>query len=191
MFPFMENLGVLLPIAIVAIVLVVGLRLLSSATKRPAATAQITFPYEANRTPFSPAEASFFRVLEVAVGPEHRVFAKLRMADLLAVRRGLSGSERRSAMNRVDRKHFDFVVCERETLRVVAAVELDDASHAAPSRQKRDDFVERACAAAGLRLARVPVQNAYAKGQLRLAVLGDVDLGGAGGSIGRVGREGP
>jgi len=175
MFPFTENLGFLLPVALVLVAIVIGLRLLAGASKRSPAPTPITFPYQAKGTPFSAAEASFFRVLDAAVGPEHRVFAKLRIADLLAVRSGLSSSERRSAMNRVERKHFDFVVCERDTLLVVAAVELDDASHAAPARRKRDDFVERACAAAGLRLVRVPAQSAYAKPSLRAAVLGAAD----------------
>lgn len=172
MFPFMENLGSLLPIALIGVAALVVLRLLSGASRRPAAAGPVTFPYVARKTPFSPAEASFFRVLHAAVGPEHHVFVKLRLADLLSVRSGVSSSERMRAFNRVKSKHFDFVVCERDTLRVVAAVELDDASHAAEGRRKRDDFVERACVAAGLRLVRVKARSAYAMPQVRAEVLG-------------------
>ena len=121
---------------------------------------------------FTDAEGRFLRVLDEAVGVDHRVFAKVRVADLLAVGRVDDNAAWQRAFNQISAKHVDFVVCARDTLRIVAAVELDDRSHDAPDRQRRDAFLERAFAVADVRLARVPVRGTYEAAEVRALVLG-------------------
>jgi hypothetical protein len=121
---------------------------------------------------FTDAEARFLRVLDEALGDDHRVFAKVRVADLLTVGRVADNSSWQRAFNQISAKHVDFVVCARDTLHIVAAVELDDRSHDAPDRQRRDAFLERAFARADVRLARVPVRAAYEPAEVRELVLG-------------------
>lgn len=76
--------------------------------------------------------------------------------------------------NQISAKHVDFVVCARDSLRIVAAVELDDRSHDAPHRQRRDAFLERAFAVADVRLARVSVRAGYEVAAVRSVVLGNI-----------------
>ena len=52
-------------------------------------------------------------------------------------------------------------------LSIIALVELDDSSHERPARQKRDLFLEKACAAAGLHLLRFPARPTYALSHVR------------------------
>lgn len=128
------------------------------------------FPYRLTVDLLTPAERSFFGALEQALDGRARVFAKVRVADVLVVRAGLEPVEATSARNRVQQKHFDFVLCATDTLQVLAAIELDDRSHAEPRRRDRDEFLENACRAAGLALLRFPAREAYSLLELRFAV---------------------
>src|SRR5690242_3951167 len=74
---------------------------------------------------FSPAERSFLSVLEEAVSDHYRVFGKVRVADVLEVKSGIDKRERRAALNRIISKHFDYVLCRKDDLSFVCAIELD------------------------------------------------------------------
>lgn len=130
------------------------------------------FPYETIPYLLTKAERNFFGTLSLAVGGQYTVMCKVRIADVLRTRKGLSGKARISAFNQISRKHFDFVLCDPKDLSIVAAIELDDASHGSTGRRKRDNFVENACSAAGLTLHRFDVKRAYKAEELRTTILG-------------------
>jgi len=125
------------------------------------------YPYEPQEVLFSPAERSFFGVLSQAAGDEAVIFGKVRIADVMKPRKGLSRSDWQKAFNRISAKHFDYVVCTPDTLSVIAVVELDDRSHAKKKRIERDHFVENACSSAGITLHRVKARAAYKLVELR------------------------
>lgn len=127
----------------------------------------IGYPYQPAKTLFSAAERSFLGVLDQAVGSEHRVFGKVRVADVAVVKPGLGNSARQSALNRVAYKHFDFVVCRASDLAVVCAVELNDKSHSSRRAQSRDDLLLRVCQAIDLPLLNVPAKQAYSPQEIR------------------------
>lgn len=143
--------------------------------KRPTrSAASITFPYYARKALFSPAERAFLGVLDEAAAGRFRVFAKVRLADVIGVKRGTAQDERQRALNRLLAKHVDYVLCRPNDLSIVALVELDDRSHERPSRQTRDHFLEKACAAAGVPLLRFAAQPTYALSDVR-AQLANLD----------------
>lgn len=138
----------------------------------------VGFPYQPAKPLFSAAERSFLGVLDQAVGPEHRVFGKVRVADVAAVKPGLGNSARQGALNRIAAKHFDFVVCRTDDLSVVCAVELNDKSHSRQRAQARDELVANVCRAINLPLLAVPAKAQYSLQDVRtqfLATLGRVD----------------
>lgn len=118
----------------------------------------------------SPAEASFFRVLRLTVGEQFVICPKVRLADLFYVTRP---NENRGALNRIAPRHVDFVLCNPATLKPVAGLELDDASHRRSATAERDRFKDDLFAAAGLPLVRVSVRHAYEPPQVA-ALLADV-----------------
>ena len=118
----------------------------------------------------SPAERAFFSVLNQAAGEDWRVFAKVRIADVLTPAKGLNRSRWQSAFNAISAKHFDFLLCDPADCAPTLAVELDDKSHEKASRQKRDRLVEAACASAGLPLLRVKVARTYAVAEIRTQI---------------------
>lgn len=112
----------------------------------------------------SKAERSFYEVLVRSVGSEYVVFAKIRLLDLLWLPKGTSNAQ--SWRNRVQSKHVDFVLCRRDILSPVLAIELDDASHERRDRQERDALVDQVLSSAGLPMLRVPAKGGYAQAEL-------------------------
>lgn len=118
-------------------------------------------PYELNGPLFTPAERSFYGVLNLACESKAVVFGKVRIADILKPIKGLNRSEWQTAFNKISAKHFDFVLCNPSDLSVIAVIELDDKSHSQKKQMKRDEFVELACETAHLKLHRFKASATY------------------------------
>jgi len=146
---------------IVLAVAVVAVLLLLIAKQKQSQEAASDFPYKKLPALFTPAERSFLGVLDQAVGKDFRLFGKVRVADVLAPREGLNKSAWQTAFNKINRKHFDFVLCAPGDLSVICAIELNDQSHQKKNRQDRDAFLAGACAASGVPLVSFPAQHAY------------------------------
>lgn len=106
----MNSLVALVFLVVIAAILVAGLRALTFATKP-------TYPFAKRNYFFSAAERSFYEVVR-RLAPNHTVFDKVRLADLVRVTS--KGSEWRAQRNRIDRKHVDFVICDRDLAPVLA-----------------------------------------------------------------------
>jgi hypothetical protein len=120
--------------------------------------------YQRRRVLFTPAERSFLAVLELAVGNDFRVLGKVRLGDLLAPQTGLQRHAQRAALNRIDRRHLDFVLCDPDNLAVLCVIELSGKSH--QRRQDRDGFLVDACQRAGLPLIMLDARQAYSPAEL-------------------------
>ncbi|OGV57576.1 MAG: hypothetical protein A2X45_11275 [Lentisphaerae bacterium GWF2_50_93] len=114
------------------------------------------------RNLFSPAELSFFKVLEQALDGKYKIFTKIRLADIIKVGGELEKSERQTAFNKIQSKHVDFVLCDPGDLSVQCVIELDDKSHEAADRIARDEFVDSALESAGIPIARFAARRQYA-----------------------------
>lgn len=125
------------------------------------------FTFDSRETLFSPAERSFLGVLEQALDNNFRLFAKVRLGDLVKPGKGLSNSKRTTLQNRINQKHVDYVLCKVTDLAVVGVIELDDQSHGRTDRVNRDDFVDRALAASKISVARFSVKKGYSLPEVR------------------------
>ena len=126
------------------------------------------FPYQSREFLLSPAERSFLGVLDqVLSNAAYRVFAKVRLADVVEVDKGLKRSAWQSAFNSISRKHVDFVVCQSDNMAIVGAIELDDGSHEQRNRKDRDVVVDKILEVAGISLVRVKAATAYAPNEIR------------------------
>jgi len=154
--------GILLSILILVGVIAVATRIAPrffSGGAKPA-----DYPYQARNYLFSRAEKSFIRVLEQALGEEFRVFGKVRMEDLMFVKKG--AKNRQAARNRIRSRHIDFVVCRKDDLSIQFLVELDDKSHDSNKRAEVDEFKNAACRAAGIKLVRIRAQSSYSSSEV-------------------------
>jgi hypothetical protein len=123
--------------------------------------------YEAVPALLTPAERSFFGVLQQAVASDYQVFAKVRLADIVRPVGNRSRSAWRSAFNRIAGKHVDFVLCDLRRLNVVGVIELDDRTHESFERGIRDGLVDSALADAGIPVLRVTARQSYSPAQIR------------------------
>ena len=73
--------------------------------------------------------------------------------------------------NRIQSKHLDFVLCDPKDLSVQLVIELDDASHQEARRQDRDGFLDKALAAADVRILHFQAKRTYSVQDIREAIL--------------------
>jgi hypothetical protein len=148
----------MLLVTIIVLIIVVAVALLLKArTKRE----PVDYPYQKADSLFSPAERSFLGVLDGAIGDRCRVLGKVRLADVISPIRGLSKSDWQKAFNRIGSKHVDFVLCKKDDLSLVCAIELDDSSHKKGERKTRDDFLEKALNASSVPFIRFAARVSY------------------------------
>jgi LPXTG-motif cell wall-anchored protein len=82
--------------------------------------------------------------------PDHIVLAQVQLIQLLAFERG---RWKQAHFNRICQLSVDFVVVRRDTS-IVAAIELDDASHDRSDRREADARKTHALNSAGIQLVR-------------------------------------
>jgi hypothetical protein len=125
---------------------------------------QGALPYFSRGYLLSKGEVAFYHALRQAVPPGLTIAPKVRVSDVIgcdaaAWKRGFGG--------RISQKHVDFVLVDARTTAFVLVVELDDKTHGRRGRRDRDDFVDRALAAAGLKVLRVAAAARYDAAELR------------------------
>ncbi len=128
--------------------------------KKPFKTRPLRRPIRCTRQEYllTHGELAFYRVLIQSLSDAWIVFAKVRVRDVLRYHNTVSA---RSDLNRISQKHVDFVICERWTTRIVAALELDDKTHARPDRIARDILLNDAFKAASVPLIRIKARSEY------------------------------
>jgi hypothetical protein len=123
--------------------------------------------YEALSGLLTPAERSFFGVLQQALASDFQIFAKVRLADIVKPIGNRSRSGWQSGFNRIASKHVDFVLCELSGLAIVAVIELDDRTHERFDRGRRDRIVDSALADAHIPVLRVAARQSYSPSQIK------------------------
>lgn len=161
------------PLVVLCLVLAVllGLAILAVATRKHAPAigpSKNTEPvYQSTPALLTPAERSFFGVLQQVISPSICLFAKVRLADVIQPRSSLNPSMWQTAFNKISSKHVDFVLCDAVTTRVRCVIELDDSSHHRGSRQARDSFVDAALQFASIPIVRFSAKHGYVPEKIR------------------------
>lgn len=126
-----------------------------------------SLPYRPRTTLLSPGEHRFYHDgLKPAVADRYLISFKVRLADVIAAHEWESNHGRKIAQ-----KHLDFVLVTPKLMRIVAAIELNDATHNSPDRQRRDDFLAQALHSAGIPLVTFPIYYRYDIEKIRLRIL--------------------
>lgn len=118
-------------------------------------------PYERLPSILTPSEQHFYKVLSPIVQGRAIIMAKVRIADLLKVRKSNKQKHFWSYFSKISQKHIDFVLIDPQTFITICAIELDDKSHLNLDRMKRDRFVNQIMAQTGIPLYRFSVRRRY------------------------------
>ena len=132
--------------------------------------------YEKNKSLFSHAERSFLGVLESSLPEGLRVFGKVRVADVLSPSKENGRNGWQASFNKISSKHFDYILCDANTLQVKAAIELDDKSHKSKITAVRDRFLNEACQTAQLPIIRFTAKRAYTIKQVKEHILNSLSV---------------
>jgi hypothetical protein len=154
----------------VTIILMIIVGVIALLLKARSKHGPVEYPYQKADSLFSPAERSFFGVLESAVGDRYSVLGKIRLADIISPISGLSASARQKALNRIVSKHVDFALCNKDDLSIVCSIELDDSSHKKSERKRRDDFLVNALNAASIPFVRFTARGSYSIQDVRTEI---------------------
>lgn len=129
------------------------------------------YPYVKAGALLTKAEKIFYEALVIALPPGCVIAIKVRFGDIVNVKKGLDKKGALIARSKIQQKHIDFVLCRRESMAVVCCIELNDSSHAADDRVKRDQFVREACKAAGIPLLEVKAAGSYSVSDLKIKLV--------------------
>lgn len=133
------------------------------------------FPFDSKQAIYTPAEKNFISLVEKALGPEFRVLNRVSLADIVDIRKGVSKKAMQSALNNANNKYLDFVICQRDNMKLLGAVDLVD-TKGRGYKVKKDWFVSGALEAASIPHVRVKVKPNYSVEEIR-ACLGSKILG--------------
>lgn len=111
-------------------------------------------------------EREFYGRLRRALGSQFEVVPQVAMGALMDVALPRGHPQFWTIREQFSRKIVDYVVCERRTMRVIAAVELDDRTHDPERDQRRDALM----AAAGIRTLRWDSRSKPSEAQIARAV---------------------
>lgn len=133
-------------------------------------TKQANISYRPLPSLFTPAESSFYRVLKQAVSDKFEIFGAVRIANAIEPDTNLPPKLRQAAFDQIISKHFNYVICDPDTLSIMAVIELDDQNNNADQNTNRDRLVNEICQSANIKLIRFDAKPTYQAQYVRKAI---------------------
>lgn len=127
------------------------------------------FPFDSKKSVFTPAEKNFQNLVEQAMGTQYRVINRVKLADIVTIRNGVSDRASQSAVNNAEGKYLDFVICDRNTMKLLGAIDLVD-TKGKGYKIKKDWFVSGALEAASIPHLRIKVKANYTLDEIRACI---------------------
>lgn len=150
----MSTFQILLMISpLLLIIFIVILNTLSKDTKEEKKS---LYRYYAHNSPMTKNEQKFFNILVDILRDDYYVFPQIHLSSIANHR--VKGQNWKSALNHIDRKSVDFLVCDK-SLNSVLCIEIDDETHMEENRMIRDEEVENILRSIKIPLLRIESKN--------------------------------
>jgi hypothetical protein len=127
------------------------------------------FPFNCKEALFTPAEHNFMNLLEQALGNQYRIINRVKLADLVTIRQGVSKKSSQTALMNAQKKYLDYVICDKESKKILGAIDLVD-TQGKGYKIKKDWFVNGALESAAIPHIRIKVKNNYSIDEIRACV---------------------
>lgn len=96
-------------------------------------------------------EYYFYKKLkEITDNHNLQILAKIRLADLIDVKKGLNKYDWNKFFGKIKAKHVDFAIAD--DMKILLIIELDDSTHNRADRIERDEFVDNALNSCGYKI---------------------------------------
>ncbi|WP_372766982.1 DUF2726 domain-containing protein [Pseudoalteromonas sp.] len=129
------------------------------------------YPFTQKKSLFTQVETAFLNLLEKAIGSDYKIVSRVRLIDILDFQPGTDDKSRRSALAKAQNKQLDYVLLDKESLKIVAAIDLVNNASKNGHKAKKDWFVNGALESAGIPLIRIKVKSGYKAQEVRQAIL--------------------
>lgn len=130
---------------------------------------ELDFDYKKKQYLLTKSEHDFFNTLSQVIENQLYIFPQVHLSDLFEHK--IYGQNWRGALNHIQRKSVDFVICDKEYLKPLCAIELDDSSHNTQDRADRDETVEEIFKNANLPLIRIKNTGTWDKELIKEYIL--------------------
>lgn len=127
------------------------------------------FPFDSKSAVFTPAEKNFQNLVEQAMGHKYRIINRVKLADIVTIRNGVSTRASQSAVTNAEGKYLDFVICDRNSMKLLGAIDLVD-TQGKGYKIKKDWFVSGALEAAAIPHLRIKVKANYTLDEIRACI---------------------
>lgn len=127
----------------------------------------LAFPFKKKTNLFTPVERSFLELIEDAAGKQYRVMCRVKLADILAIRQTTDKKTSKNALSRVTGRNLDFVLCSKDDMTPVIAIDLVHKSGKEGYKSQRDWFISGALDAARIPHLRIKVRSGYKAKDIR------------------------
>ncbi|AZQ85846.1 DUF2726 domain-containing protein [Colwellia sp. Arc7-635] len=127
------------------------------------------FPFDRKAALFTPAEKNFQNLVEQALGERYRIINRVKLADIVSIRNGVSSRAGQTAVNNANSKYLDFVICERDSMKLLGVIDLVD-TQGKGYKIKKDWFVSGALEAAAIPHIRIKVKPNYTIDEIRACI---------------------
>lgn len=111
------------------------------------------YQYRLRKTIATPVEVRFYHMAKTVCGGNLEVFPQVHLSSILS--HEIKGQSWKGAFRRINGKSVDFLLCHPQSLRPIAAIEIDDKTHLRLDRIERDNFVNGIFQEAGIPLIRI------------------------------------
>lgn len=159
-FNFMLKISSIFPIFAIAFLFLI---IIALAVFYKAKTSK--WPYLKKDSLLTEAEKKFYLILSEIIGNDYLILSKVRMADLLYLPK-MNNSDYYHYQNKIQSKHVDFLLCDKENIKPLLVIELDDSTHLRLDRITRDMLVDRIFESAQIPILHIKNSTTYDKTNL-------------------------
>ncbi|MBU2917298.1 MAG: hypothetical protein ACJAZB_000667 [Psychrosphaera sp.] len=128
------------------------------------------YPFKKKTQLLTSIERGFLALLEKAVGNDFKIVNRVKLNDIIDLKDSVTGKAKRSALMKTSSKYIDYVLCDPNTFRIIAAVDLVNHNKGG-HKSKQDWFVNGALEAAGIPHIRIKVKAGYQIEEIRNGIM--------------------
>lgn len=97
------------------------------------------YKYIAKKDIMTNAEKQFYKKLQEVCGDDILIFPQVHLSTIFDHK--VKGQNWKGAFSKINQKSVDYLLCRKDNLKPILAIELDDISHIRKDRIMRDEFV--------------------------------------------------
>ena len=127
----------------------------------------LAFPFKKKANLFTPVERSFLELIEEAVGGRYRVLCRVKLTDIVAIRQSTDKKTTKNSLSRAGGRNLDFVLCSRQDMMPVMAIDLVHKNGKDGYKSQRDWFTSGSLDAARIPHVRIKVRSGYQAKDIR------------------------